>query len=200
MILYEFIQISIAFIERVFALILSTLSNTGSQRGKMATIPSLLQLWDSQAAFLLRQKTILEQNLSVKLVPGGQVVMYDMQNKQEVLSRINKVVVSEPRLVVRTLPGIHEYVNEDGSKGRTQAFVAQVEAVPVDPAPGQPWSGAGNVVDGRLALTRAERLEFMTSISLRETSLMIFFLLSKRRVRQCKDILHRYTLWTWPSG
>ena len=123
-----------------------------------------------------------------------------MQNKQEVLSRINKVVVSEPRLVVRTLPGIHEYVNEDGSKGRTQAFVAQVEAVPVDPAPGQPWSGAGNVVDGRLALTRAERLEFMTSISLRETSLMIFFLLSKRRVRQCKDILHRYTLWTWPSG
>ena len=173
---YEFIQIWAMLLEKIFGLTLSTLSMTGAQRGKMASIPSLLQLWNSQTAFLLRQKTTIEQNVSVKLIPGGQVVTYDLQTKQEAFSRINKIRVTEPRLVVRRFSGIHEYMNEDGSKGRTQPFVAQCEDVAGDPDPGQLWTGVNASFDGRLALS--ERLEFATAISPREASLMIVFLVN----------------------
>ena len=57
-------------------------------------------------------------------------------------------------------------------------FVAQVALLPADPAPGAEWTGPNADIDCRLALTRAERLEFINSISPREASLMTYFLLN----------------------
>ena len=69
------------------------------------------------------------------------------------------------------------FVKDSDSNEWVVPFAAQLEdegAIPDDPQPGLPWVGDGSENGtARLALSRMQRLQFMTSLHLREISVMI---------------------------
>eukprot|EP00435_Cladocopium_sp_Y103_P044903 s1355_g12.t1 len=150
------------------------LTDTGTQKSKMRTIPFVIGLNDTTAGAALRTKAVITDNIPVLDPAAGVTSDFSFDQKNELLSRLNQIEMTEARASTRLFSGTHKVQLPTGDMIITAVYHAQrSNDIPADPAPGVPLQGDGSVTDSRMLMTANEMLEHMSSLHPREGAIMM---------------------------